>query len=169
MNVRIIEVVHADIFDLEQNLAAGRKPGIGQILDHFMLGIDGDPFSAGQLLEINAMAAPVEAQLNSVVDQAFTLHPLADPDLGEQVNRPCSNTPARTRSSTYCRLRFSTTTDSIPCRWSRWESTRPAGPAPTIPICVLEEIGTGGLRRRERTSQTRDYQKDDRRGGIAKL
>ena len=83
----VVEVARADIFHLEQNLTAGRNAGVGQILDHFMLGIDGDAFPAGQLLEVNAMAAPVEAQLNSVVNKAFALHPLTHTHLGEQVDR----------------------------------------------------------------------------------
>src|SRR3984957_7588886 len=49
---------------------------------------------------------------------------------------PCSRTPARTRSSQYCRLRVSSTTDSMPCRCNKCDSTRPAGPAPTIPTWV---------------------------------
>jgi hypothetical protein len=49
---------------------------------------------------------------------------------------PCSRTPARTRCSTYSRLRSSSTTDSIPSRWSRCDSSSPAGPAPTIPTWV---------------------------------
>src|SRR5271156_1549031 len=49
---------------------------------------------------------------------------------------PCSNTPARTRCSTYSLERLSSTTDSIPSRCSRCASVNPAGPAPTIPTCV---------------------------------
>src|SRR5215218_7013191 len=49
---------------------------------------------------------------------------------------PCSSTPARTRCSTYSRLRASSTTDSMPSRCSRCDSSRPAGPAPTIPTWV---------------------------------
>src|SRR5829696_4253675 len=49
---------------------------------------------------------------------------------------PCSRTPARTRCSTYSRLRASSTTDSIPRSCSSWPRTSPAGPAPTIPTCV---------------------------------
>jgi hypothetical protein len=32
-------------------------------------------------------------------------------------------------------------TDSIPWTSRRWESTKPAGPAPTMPTCVRIEIG----------------------------
>src|SRR5215212_2871770 len=49
---------------------------------------------------------------------------------------PCSRTPARTVVSTTLRLRSSSTTDSMPCRCSRCESSVPAGPPPTIPTCV---------------------------------
>src|SRR5258706_1808060 len=49
---------------------------------------------------------------------------------------PCSSTPARSVASTAARLRFSSTTDSMPSRCSRCESSRPAGPAPTIPTWV---------------------------------
>src|SRR5215211_588512 len=49
---------------------------------------------------------------------------------------PCSSTPARTRPSTYSRSRSSRITDSMPWRWRSCPSTRPAGPAPTIPTCV---------------------------------
>src|ERR1035437_4417819 len=65
---------------------------------------------------------------------------------------PCSSTPARTRSSVYFRLRDSIATESIPCRWRRCESISPAGPAPTIPICVrislsFWDLADGGIAR----------------------
>jgi hypothetical protein len=40
------------------------------------------------------------------------------------------------RFSTYSRVRFSSTTDSIPSRASSCASVSPAGPAPTIPTWV---------------------------------
>src|SRR5215208_431868 len=49
---------------------------------------------------------------------------------------PCSRTPARISASSSSRLRRSRTTESIPSRCKRCESSRPAGPPPTIPICV---------------------------------
>src|ERR1700756_1496408 len=49
---------------------------------------------------------------------------------------PCSSTPARILSSTYLRVCSSRTTDSIPRRCSNSDKKSPAGPAPTIPICV---------------------------------
>src|SRR5579872_5044567 len=53
---------------------------------------------------------------------------------------PCSSTPARIRCSTYSRLRVSSTTDSIPARCSRCDSSSPAGPAPTMPTWVRASL-----------------------------
>ena len=47
-----------------------------------------------------------------------------------------SRMPARTVCSIWCRVRLSTFTASMPARWSRCDSIRPAGPAPTIPTLV---------------------------------
>ena len=81
--------------------------------------------------------AAVEAQLDAVVDQALALQPLADArPRSSRSTVPCSSTPARTRCSTYSRLRASSTTDSMPARCSRCESSSPAGPAPTMPTWV---------------------------------
>src|SRR6185369_11606026 len=65
---------------------------------------------------------------------------------------PCSSTPARIVASISARLRMSSTTDSIPRRFSRWASSSPAGPAPTMPTWVRIEVrllrlGVGLLRR----------------------
>ena len=87
-------------------------------------------------LEGDAVARPAEAQLDAVVDQALALQPLADARLASRSTVPCSSTPARTRRSTYSRLRLSSTTESMPRRWSRWDSSSPAGPAPMIPTWV---------------------------------
>jgi len=82
-----IEIMHADVFDLEQDLSASGDAGIGQIFDDLVLGIDGDSFSTGEVFEIDAMTVAMEAQLDSIVNQAFTLHPLAHSHFHEQINR----------------------------------------------------------------------------------
>src|SRR6185503_6370998 len=60
-----------------------------------------------------------------------------------------SRMPARIRASTYSRDRVSTTTDSIPSWASRWDSSRPAGPAPTIATSVRMRsiLQAGGAQR----------------------
>src|SRR5258706_7134455 len=65
------------------------------------------------------------------------------PDCSSRSTLPCSSTPARTRCSTWSRLRLSTITDSMPCRCKRCESSSPAGPAPTMPTCVRSFKGSG--------------------------
>src|SRR5687768_1489968 len=49
---------------------------------------------------------------------------------------PCSRIPARWRCSTYARVLFSRTAQSMPALWSRRARRRPAGPAPMIPTVV---------------------------------
>src|SRR6204780_3366420 len=62
---------------------------------------------------------------------------------------PCSSTPARTRCSTYSRVRDSMTIDSMPSRLRRWASMSPAGPAPMIATRVRT---LGKALERERTA-----------------
>src|SRR4029453_10112202 len=73
--------------------------------------------------------------------------PTPDADIKSTV--PCSSTPARTRSMTYSRPRFSRMTESMPRRCRRCPSINPAGPAPTIATCVRWEVirreGCGSL------------------------
>src|SRR5882757_5753383 len=58
------------------------------------------------------------------------------PEVRRMSTVSCSRMPARWRCSTYSRVRSSSTTLSMPCRCSRWESSRPAGPAPMMPTLV---------------------------------
>src|SRR5205807_2649335 len=55
-----------------------------------------------------------------------------------------SSTPARMRATTWSRLWRSNTTLSTPARCRSSESSRPAGPAPTMPTCVLMESTCAG-------------------------
>ena len=92
--------------------------------------------ATGELVEIDAVQRAVEGQVDPVV-----LRPVAGQAVAEAggVIRStvlCSSTPARTVFSMSVRLRRSSTTESIRRRWSRWESMRPTGPAPTMPTWV---------------------------------
>src|SRR5687768_6143711 len=55
---------------------------------------------------------------------------------------PCSSTPARSRRSTWARLRRSSTTDSTPTHASKRASNSPAGPAPTMATWVCSSCVT---------------------------
>jgi len=52
-----------------------------------MLRLDGYSLTPGEFLEVDAMAASVEAQFVSVVDEAFLLHPFANSHFRKQVDR----------------------------------------------------------------------------------
>ena len=51
-----------------------------------MLRVDGDCFSTGEIREVNAMRAPAETQIHTVVHQAFALQPFADAGFFQQVH-----------------------------------------------------------------------------------
>jgi hypothetical protein len=80
-----VEVVDADLVDLEEDLASGGETRIDEVFLDFVLGVDDDRFSAGQVLKIDAMAAARELQFDAAVDQALRPHALAYADFGEQV------------------------------------------------------------------------------------
>ena len=52
-----------------------------------MLSVNGDAFSASEILKIDTVTASPKTQFDPIVDQAFGFHPLAHSHLGEQVNR----------------------------------------------------------------------------------
>ena len=54
---------------------------------NLVLRVDHDALAAGEFLEVDAMTAAAEAQLNSIVDKAFPLHALANTHFSKQVNR----------------------------------------------------------------------------------
>jgi len=78
--------MHADVFNFKENLATGRDTRIVQVFQNLVLGIDRDSFPIGEILEIDAVSAAPEAQLDSVVDEALGFHPFANPHFCEQVN-----------------------------------------------------------------------------------
>jgi hypothetical protein len=78
-----IEVLHADVFNLKNDLTTGRDSGIVQVFQNLVLRVDRDSFSTGEILKIDAVTAASEAQLDPMVDQAFGFHPLAYAQLRE--------------------------------------------------------------------------------------
>ena len=51
-----------------------------------MLGIDRDAFPASELLKVDAMAATVEAQLDSMMCETLPLHPSANSHFVEEID-----------------------------------------------------------------------------------
>src|SRR5262245_11781630 len=81
-----VEVAHAHVLDFEEYLGAGVEPGADQILNDLGLAVDRDGAPAGQLMHIDAMATPAKTQLDAVVDESLSTHPLADASFVEDVH-----------------------------------------------------------------------------------
>ena len=80
------KIVHAYVFDLEKNRQIRFEARGDQILDHFLLRIDRDGLAPGEVVEIDAMAFSVEAQLDPVMREAFALEALADSRFDQQID-----------------------------------------------------------------------------------
>ena len=133
-----LEVAQADLVDLEQQRPAARQPRLDQVLDDLRLAVDDDRLPAGELVERDPLPGATRLQLDPRRARALRGACARRRRHRRTARRPpCSSTPARIRASTYSRLRFSRITESIPSRWRSWASVSPAGPAPTIPTCVL--------------------------------
>jgi hypothetical protein len=81
------EVLDGDIRRLEHELAARGNPGIQEILRDLGLSIHGDR-SARQSLEIDAKRPAAESEIEAVVHQALSLHPLAHLRFEEEFGGP---------------------------------------------------------------------------------
>src|SRR5262249_16361099 len=73
-----VERVESDLGGFEKNRAIGGKAGGDQVLDDFVLRVDGDALARGEIPEVNAMAAAVEAELDAPVLEALTAQTIAD-------------------------------------------------------------------------------------------
>src|SRR5437879_3250082 len=80
------DAVEADAFSFKEYCAAGSDARGDQILNDFMLRVNGDALTADKIGEIDAVAGAVEAEFNAVVRQAFVLQARADAGLNQQVH-----------------------------------------------------------------------------------
>jgi hypothetical protein len=78
--------VQRDFGCFEQDGAIGGKAGGDQILDDFVLGVDGDALARGEIAEINAMAAAVEAELDAAVFEALAAQAFADAEFVHELD-----------------------------------------------------------------------------------
>ena len=82
-----VEVVHADVVDLERIAhAVGEQPR-DQVLHHLLLAVDGDAL-ADQLAEVDVMRLAAEAEMDAVVEHGLALQALADAGVDQQVGDP---------------------------------------------------------------------------------
>src|SRR6267143_4171832 len=56
---------------VEMNFSAVFQPRRDQILNHFMLPVDGNPLAIRQISEINPVPSPLKAQLDPMVHESF--------------------------------------------------------------------------------------------------
>ena len=126
---------------LEHNLTSGCEPRRDQILDDFVLRVDrnGAACRSARSDRSDGRGRRSAARGRDGSGRAACSRSPTPVSI-IRLTVPCSSRPARTRSSTYRRLRASSTTDSMPARCSRCDSIRPAGPAPTMPTCVRSFI-----------------------------
>jgi hypothetical protein len=78
--------VHRHALRLEHDRAVAREPRGDEVLDHLVLRIHGDRLAAGELGQVDPVAARREAQLDAVMDEPFAREALADADRRQQVD-----------------------------------------------------------------------------------
>jgi hypothetical protein len=81
------EVFDPNIVGFEKDLPARCDPSLNEILDDFMLPVDGNR-APGEILEIDAVALSAKSQFDAVVNQTLTLHSFADAHLREEIDCP---------------------------------------------------------------------------------
>jgi hypothetical protein len=84
---RAIKPVHAHISGFKKYPAPGGKPRAHEIFDNLVLGVDRDRLAASEFVQVDAMAAPVEPQLNSVMDESFALQAIPDASFDQHIHR----------------------------------------------------------------------------------
>jgi len=79
------QIAELNFGKIEEQLAAGIEACLNEVLDHLMLGVNGDAVP-GESHHVDAMAVSVEAQVKSPVDHALLHEPFADAGMVHQVH-----------------------------------------------------------------------------------
>ena len=82
-----VDVAHAHVVRLEDDLVAGGEARGDEILHDLVLAVDGDGAAAGELAQGDAVAHAVELEVEPLVDEPFAVHALAHADAAQQVDR----------------------------------------------------------------------------------
>ena len=133
-SVRLVtlEAVHAHLVHVEVQRQPFFDSRGDQVLDDLGLAVDDDVPSTRQVTHRHVVPFAVELEMDTAVHDRLSVQALRDLGAFEQLDGSLLEHPARTRASTYSRLRFSSTTDSMPARCNRAARMSPAGPAPMI-------------------------------------
>ena len=81
-------VVRAHVLDLEVQPLPRREARGDEILHHFLLTVHRDRASAGEVLEVDAMVAALEAQRDAAMHESFAIHAFADSGLAHEIHGP---------------------------------------------------------------------------------
>ena len=122
--------------------------GGDQVLDHLLLAVDRDRAAAREVGQRDPVALAAEAQLEAVVHHALAVQAVGHAEL-VPARRRCP-ARARRRARAWRRTRASAPParrSRSPRAASRWASTSPAGPAPTIATCVSTQPSFRAIRR----------------------
>ena len=82
----VVEAADGHVVGVVDGAAAGRGAVVHQVARDLGLAVDHHPL-AGQRVQVDAVAAAVEAQVEAVVRQAFGVQPRADAGFVQQVHR----------------------------------------------------------------------------------
>jgi len=83
---RAVEIMDGHVLGLEDNLTTGGEARGDQILDDLVLGVDSDGFAAREAAQVDAMAAPVEAEFDAVMEEGLVLEAFAHARFDHQVD-----------------------------------------------------------------------------------
>ena len=139
-----VELVQRHVLDLEEERRAESSRARDEVLHDLGLPVDRRCCAAGQVAQRDPVALAGELELDAVVDDPLALHPLAD----ARRRRGGRRCPARARRrgcaarrTRGCGPRARPT--RCPRARAAGASVRPAGPAPTMPTCVLISASLG--------------------------
>ena len=86
VRMRGIERVQLSVGGFEENRFVDGKAGADEILDDFVLGVDGDALASGEIAEVNAMAATVETKFDATVLESLAAEAFADTEFVHELN-----------------------------------------------------------------------------------
>src|SRR4051794_17017088 len=87
VRLAVVEVVDADVGDLEVQRQPRAEPRGDQVLDALGLPVDDDAAPAGQLAERDVVPLAVELHVDAVVHDPLAMQPVADAGAVEEVDR----------------------------------------------------------------------------------
>ena len=84
---RALKIVDAGVRDFEMDRRSGVETGLRKIFHDFVLSVDGDAFSSGEVREIDVVRAAVKAEIDAVMNQADLIETRAEAEAVQEVDR----------------------------------------------------------------------------------